>query len=104
MDEEEVMDRSEMTPQQLAEAIEFFGCIDVTDEESDCKPPLGDAVIEWGDEGHSGPGWYIYCNEYPEEGATFISPNEEPFPELAAALKAQEERDGDMQPALEPQP
>lgn len=32
----------------------------------------GDLVVEWSTGGHSGPGYYAYCGEYPEDGAEFL--------------------------------
>lgn len=35
--------------------------------------------------GHSGPGWYAHCDEYPEEGALFVGRTED---DLARMLEA----------------
>jgi hypothetical protein len=35
-----------------------------------------DASVAWGDEGHSGPGWYAYYTEYPDEGSVFLGTGE----------------------------
>lgn len=48
---------------RLQDTIEFF---DV--EASDF------AEVHFEREGHSGPGWYVHCSEYPEEGAEFLGP------------------------------
>jgi hypothetical protein len=71
-----------MTEEQLRDAVEFLGCVDPDED----MPWPGDVVVEWGEDGHSGPGWYMWCEEYPDEGATFVSPNKEPFPALAKLL------------------
>jgi hypothetical protein len=47
----------------LADAIKFCDC------EED-----RDAVVQWSPKGHSGPGIYVYCGEYPEEGTWFVGP------------------------------
>lgn len=85
-------DRADMTDQQLAEHVAYLGC--ATDGS------IGDAEIDWCDDGHSGAGWYISCGEYPDEGAAFVSAKHEPFPALAALLSKQAERDqlADPQP------
>jgi hypothetical protein len=78
-------ERDDLTPEQLAGWVEFFGCAD--------DKGLGDANIEWCDAGHSGAGWYTSCDEYPDEGSVFVSAKHEPFPELAKLLSAQDARD-----------
>ena len=79
-----------MTKDQLAGHVAFFGCDD--------EQGLGDAVITWEDDGHSGAGWYIHCGEYPEEGSVFLSANHEPFPALLKLLQGQAVRDRNMVP------
>lgn len=48
-------------PKAWRSAIRFDGC-----------GRAKDAVIVYASDGHSGKGYYVYCNEYPEEGATFL--------------------------------
>jgi hypothetical protein len=75
-----------MTREQVLDgAIEYLGCAD--------DGGLGDAWIEWYDDGHAGPGWYVSCSEYPDEGSVCVSNDAEPFPELAKLLALQDERD-----------
>lgn len=44
------------------EAVEFYDCGESRD-----------AWLEHGD-GHSGRGWYVWCSEYPADGAWFLGP------------------------------
>lgn len=53
-------------PKSWQEAVRFHGCGNHRD-----------AVIvkvekEFADRWWNGTGWYVYCAEYPEEGATFL--------------------------------
>lgn len=89
-------ERTDMTEEQLRDGVNFFGCVD------EDMPYPGDVIVEWGDEGHSGPGWYMYCEEYPDEGATFVSPNKEPFPALAKLLDDIEARRASDEAVAEP--
>lgn len=41
----------------VSSALEYFGSEDI--------PP----IVKYSDEGHSGPGWYIHSEEYPDEGS-----------------------------------
>lgn len=50
-------------PVREQEALTFLACEDGDD---------GDLQVAWSDEGHSGPGFYAWCGEYPEEGAEFL--------------------------------
>jgi hypothetical protein len=55
----------------LVEHIRFMGC----EEDSRGGPDReNDAVIRYLDDEdcHSGPGWYVSCSEYPEEGSVFM--------------------------------
>lgn len=87
--EQESEPRTDVTEEQMRDCVMFFGCVDPDED----MPYPGDIVVEWSDEGHSGPGWYAYCGEYPEEGATLLSPNREPFPALAKLLEDIEARE-----------
>ena len=51
-------------PQSWREAVSFMGCGNHRD-----------AVIIYLKNGHSGEGFYTYCNEYPDEGAVFLGTN-----------------------------
>lgn len=44
--------------------LRFLGCEEETGE--------SDALIEYFEDGHSGPGWYAACGEYPEDGSHHI--------------------------------
>ncbi len=50
-------------------------------------------VIEYGADGHDGPGWYFWSEEYPEEGSSGHYATREEAEE-AAALEAGECADG----------
>ena len=47
-------------PKSWQEAVRFHGC----DEAEDARVAYF--------YGHSGKGWYVWCNEYPEEGCQFL--------------------------------
>lgn len=85
-----MMSERDMTPDELRSAVLFFGC-DVD------NGTIGDAVIQWEDgsdaKPHSGPGWYIWCGEYEDEGSSFISADEY-FAPLRKYLDQQDARDG----------
>jgi hypothetical protein len=51
----------------LAAAVAFMGC-----PSADEDGPYRDDVVTWSIRGHSGPGLYIECSEYPEEGTCFV--------------------------------
>lgn len=34
--------------------------------------PDTEIVVDLADEGHSGPGWYAWLAEYPEDGSIFL--------------------------------
>lgn len=52
----------EFTLKQAQALVEFFG----GDEECTMTVTVG------GTEAHSGPGLYVHCTEYPEEGSMFL--------------------------------
>jgi hypothetical protein len=45
----------------LQQSVKFHDC----DEAKD-------AQVTFAAQGHSGPGWYVHCSEYPDEGSTFL--------------------------------
>jgi hypothetical protein len=45
--------------------IRYLGCEEDNGGQSD-------AVIRYLDDGHSGPGIYVHCGEYPDEGSAFV--------------------------------
>jgi hypothetical protein len=49
--------------------IRYMGCEEAPDGGPDRE---SDAIIRYLDAGHSGPGIYVHCGEYPDEGSTFI--------------------------------
>ena len=63
----EEADRIAATCPHLAGAMEFMGCRD-NDEDG----PYRDDIVTWSMRGHSGPGLYVQCEEYPEEGTWFV--------------------------------
>lgn len=54
--------------------FKFFGCeesmADLRKDGEECDE--SDAVVQYGEDGHDGPGYYIWCGEYPEEGSERI--------------------------------
>ena len=46
---------------------------------------FGEVIVSYGETGHSGPGWYSYYAEYPEEGSEFWGSERPTFQQLAAA-------------------
>jgi hypothetical protein len=53
------------TAKDLREAVAFMG--DGTED--------GDeniAVVQWSETGHGGPGLYVHCGEYPDEGTCYV--------------------------------
>lgn len=45
---------------QAKQLLEFFGGVE------------GEVVVAECSEGHSGPGLYVWCEDHPEEGASFL--------------------------------
>ena len=71
----------------LADALRFYGCGPDTD---DLTGPL-----EWDDvvtfvNGHSGEGWYIFCEQYPDEGSVFVAQHEYGALLIAQTIVAEE--------------
>ncbi len=56
----------------LKEALEFIAP-DGTPKQLKC-----DVRIEWGQNGHSGPGYYCFDVEYPDEGSILLGPDDKP--------------------------
>ena len=53
--------KARWTKRQQA-CIDFYACGEARD-----------AVVRYVRKGgHSGPGWYVWCGEYPEEGSEFL--------------------------------
>lgn len=78
-DTNELIDRA-------AEAIRFFGCgpcyweEPVTDEHlhdiSDNHDGTWDEVIGYSFDDEGTEGWFVWCGEYPDEGAQFFAPED----------------------------
>lgn len=51
-------------------------------------------TVEWSDHGeaHSGPGFYVWSSDYPDDGADFMGTNADVV-ELAKAIVAEEHAD-----------
>ena len=52
--------RVQMNYGQVKQLLEFFGGVD------------GEVVVAECSDGHSGPGLYAWCEDHPEEGASFL--------------------------------
>jgi len=61
-----------MTDAEIKEAVAYYDCEDEHD-----------AVVSYSEHGHSGPGWYVHCSSYPDEGSNFLGA------EMAEALIAE---------------
>src|SRR5579859_1067817 len=48
-----------------AAAVRDLGCEERPGDDND-------AQIVYSQEGHSGPGWYVACSSYPDEGSHFM--------------------------------
>lgn len=57
-----------------ADNCSFFAC----EKDMDGKPQPSDAVFRWNEKGHSGPGMYVSCGEYPEEGSVILHARYQP--------------------------
>jgi len=52
---------------RVVKNLEMFG-----DEHDDGTVDLADVEVHWTETGHSGPGYYAWCGEYPDEGSEII--------------------------------
>lgn len=64
-----------MNVDEIAEQLRWFGCI------TDATPDYGLALLK---SGFAGPGWYVWCEEYPEDGSVHLGGD---GPELREALE-----------------
>jgi hypothetical protein len=70
------------TEAEIDEWIKFMG-----GEDDDGTPTVNFAVVSWADKWFAGPGWYVYMEEYPEEGSVFLTSQRDPTPRIAQHLK-----------------
>ena len=64
--------------------IETFGLDDLLTDDPES------ISIDRSEDGHSGPGWYAWSDEYPEEGSIFLGP--EAPPESAESKEVDRDR------------